>query len=116
MSAFERPVDETSSVVSQGASPSAAGPAAGDWKYFKKEVTDWIIYLHLDDLNAFWDGERIIVSTGMVPRLHGVHLWPTYYYQSGAINEHMSDAFGEAVDQLNTAAGVPDDDATDTVS
>ena len=98
--------------------------SSGDWKSFMKEVPDWVIYLHLDDLNAFWDGERIVIGTGMVDDDVVAHEWShayteytsglAYYYQSGAINEHMSDAFGEAVDQLNTAAGVPDDGATDT--
>ena len=89
--------------------------SGGTWKSYMKEVAEWRIYLHMDLLNAFWDGTRTVFGTGMVDDDVVAHEWShayteytsayAYYYQSGALNEHMSDAFGEAVDQLNTAAG-----------
>lgn len=65
--------------------------------------------------NAFWDGEQMVYGPGLAiddvvghELTHGVtdfssHLF--YYYQSGAINESMSDVFGEFVD-LTNGAGV----------
>ena len=64
--------------------------------------------------NAFWDGEQMVYGAGFAAAddvvghelAHGVtdfssHLF--YYYQSGAINESMSDVFGEFVDLTNGA-------------
>ncbi|MGH2799345.1 MAG: M4 family metallopeptidase, partial [Thermoleophilaceae bacterium] len=64
--------------------------------------------------NAFWDGEQMVYGDGFAAAddvvghelAHGVtefssHLF--YYYQSGAINESMSDVFGEFVDLTNGA-------------
>lgn len=71
--------------------------------------------------NAFWDGEQMVYGEGFASAddvvghelAHGVtefssHLF--YYYQSGAINESMSDVFGELIDQAN---GVGSDDPAD---
>ena len=62
--------------------------------------------------NAFWNGEQMVYGTGFSAAddvvghelTHGVtdfssHLF--YYYQSGAINESLSDVFGELMDQTN---------------
>ena len=62
--------------------------------------------------NAFWDGQQMVYGQGFAAAddvvghelTHGVtdfsaHLF--YYYQSGAINESMSDVFGEFVDLTN---------------
>ncbi len=59
--------------------------------------------------NAFWDGDQMVYGEGYAAAddvvghelTHGVtdfsaHLF--YYYQSGAINESLSDVFGEFVD------------------
>jgi len=64
--------------------------------------------------NAFWDGEQMVYGQGYAAADdvvghelgHGVtdfssHLF--YYYQSGAINESLSDVFGELIDQTNGA-------------
>jgi Zn-dependent metalloprotease len=64
--------------------------------------------------NAFWNGEQMVYGEGFAAADdvvghelgHGVtdfssHLF--YYYQSGAINESMSDVFGELVDLTNGA-------------
>jgi bacillolysin len=63
--------------------------------------------------NAFWDGAQMVYGAGFAvddvvghELTHGVteftsHLF--YYYQSGAINEAISDIFGEYVDLTNTA-------------
>ena len=58
--------------------------------------------------NAFWNGEQMTYGEGMVAQdvvahelAHGVteHRSPLFYYfQSGAINESLSDIFGEFVD------------------
>ncbi|MGH2653460.1 MAG: M4 family metallopeptidase [Actinomycetota bacterium] len=69
--------------------------------------------------NAFWDGAQMVYGAGFAvddvvghELTHGVteftsHLF--YYYQSGAINESLSDVFGEFVDLTNGAG-------TDTAS
>jgi Zn-dependent metalloprotease len=70
--------------------------------------------------NAFWNGEQMVYGAGYASAddvvghelTHGVtdfesHLF--YYYQSGAINESLSDVFGEFVDLTN---GVGTDTAT----
>ena len=62
--------------------------------------------------NAFWDGHQMTYGTGFASAddvvghefAHGVteftsHLF--YYHQSGAINESLSDVFGELVDLTN---------------
>jgi bacillolysin len=63
--------------------------------------------------NAFWDGAQMVYGAGFAvddvvghELTHGVteftsHLF--YYYQSGAINESLSDVFGEFVDLTNGA-------------
>ena len=64
--------------------------------------------------NAFWDGQQMVYGDGYAAGddvvghelTHGVtdftsHLF--YYAQSGAINESMSDVFGEAIDLTNGA-------------
>ena len=58
--------------------------------------------------NAFWNGTQMHYGEGMVAQdvvahelMHGVteHRSPLYYYtQSGAINESLSDIFGEYID------------------
>lgn len=63
-------------------------------------------------LNAFWDGQQMTYGDGFASAddvvahelTHGLteftsHLF--YYYQSGAINESLSDVFGELVDLTN---------------
>jgi bacillolysin len=62
--------------------------------------------------NAFWDGQQMTYGDGFASAddvvghelTHGFteftsHLF--YYYQSGAINESLSDVFGELIDQGN---------------
>ena len=74
--------------------------------------------------NAFWDGAQMAYGDGFASAddvvghelTHGVtefssHLF--YYFQSGAINESLSDVFGEFVDQTN---GVGDDTAAREVA
>jgi bacillolysin len=69
--------------------------------------------------NAFWDGDQMVYGDGFASAddvvghelTHGVtdfsaHLF--YYYQSGAINESLSDVMGEFIDQTN---GEGDDSA-----
>ena len=63
--------------------------------------------------NAFWNGSQMVYGSGFAvddvvghELTHGVtefesHLF--YYYQSGAINESLSDVFGEFVDLSNSA-------------
>ncbi|MGH2751446.1 MAG: Ig-like domain-containing protein [Actinomycetota bacterium] len=63
--------------------------------------------------NAFWNGEQMVYGEGFAvddvvghELAHGVtefgsHLF--YYFQSGAINESLSDVFGEFVDLTNGA-------------
>jgi bacillolysin len=64
--------------------------------------------------NAFWNGEQMVYGDGYARAddvvghelAHGVtdftsHLF--YYYQSGAINESLSDVFGELIDLTNGA-------------
>jgi Zn-dependent metalloprotease len=71
--------------------------------------------------NAFWNGEQMVYGAGFAAAddvvghelTHGFteftsHLF--YYYQSGAINESLSDVFGELVDLTN---GAGDDTAAD---
>ena len=61
--------------------------------------------------NAFWDGEQMVYCDGMAADdvvghelTHGVTQHTSnllYYYQSGAINESLSDIWGEFVDLTN---------------
>jgi Zn-dependent metalloprotease len=63
--------------------------------------------------NAFWDGSQMVYCTGLVvddvvahELTHGVTQNTSnlfYYYQSGAINESLSDLWGEFVDLTNTS-------------
>jgi Zn-dependent metalloprotease len=66
-------------------------------------------------VNAFWDGSQMVYGAGMASDdvvghelSHGVtdfssHLY--YYMQSGAINEAISDVFGELMDLTNGTDG-----------
>ena len=68
--------------------------------------------------NAFWNGSQMVYGEGMPADdvvghelTHGVTNFSSnlfYYYQSGAINESLSDVWGEFIDQTNGAG-------TDTV-
>jgi hypothetical protein len=63
--------------------------------------------------NAFWNGAQMVYGTGFAADdvvghelAHGVTDFSSslfYYYQSGAINESLSDVFGELMDQTNGA-------------
>ncbi|HYM56954.1 MAG TPA: M4 family metallopeptidase [Solirubrobacteraceae bacterium] len=64
--------------------------------------------------NAFWDGQQMVYGEGFAAAddvvghelTHGVTDFSArlfYYYQSGAINESLSDVFGEFVDLTNGA-------------
>jgi Zn-dependent metalloprotease len=64
--------------------------------------------------NAFWNGAQMVYGEGYAGAddvvahelTHGVTQYESnlfYYYQSGAINESLSDIWGEFVDQLNGA-------------
>jgi Zn-dependent metalloprotease len=74
--------------------------------------------VHWDDgascPNAFWDGTQMVYCAGLSQAddvvahelTHGVTELTSnlfYYYQSGAINESLSDAWGEFVDQTNNS-------------
>lgn len=70
-------------------------------------------------LNAFWNGNGVYYSAGMAKAddivahelSHGVTEHTSnlaYWYQSGAINESMSDVFGELVDLNNVDAETED--------
>jgi bacillolysin len=64
--------------------------------------------------NAFWNGQQMVYGQGYASAddvvghelTHGVTQFTSglnYYYQSGAINESLSDVFGELVDLTNGA-------------
>lgn len=65
--------------------------------------------------NAFWNGEQMVFGAGFVvddviahELTHGVTQYESglfYYMQSGAINEALSDIFGEFVDLTNGLGG-----------
>ncbi|WP_165821227.1 M4 family metallopeptidase [Nocardioides gansuensis] len=66
--------------------------------------------------NAFWDGSQMVYGDGYASAddvvghelAHGVTDFSSslfYYYQSGAINEAMSDIFGELIDLTNGKGG-----------
>jgi Zn-dependent metalloprotease len=72
------------------------------------------VHYDVDYYNAFWDGSRLVYGDGCnYPAAddvvaheftHGVTDHSSelfYYYQSGAINESLSDVWGELVDQTN---------------
>ncbi len=72
-------------------------------------------------VNAFWDGSQMVYGAGFASAddvvghelTHGVTEFTSglfYYYQSGAINEALSDIFGEYIDLTN---GTGSDDAAD---
>ena len=72
--------------------------------------------------NAFWDGHEMVYGAGFSSAddvvahelTHGVteHTSDLFYlYQSGAINESMSDVMGEIADQLDVVAGTNDADS-----
>lgn len=64
-------------------------------------------------LNAFWDGEQMVYGEGLAvddvvghELSHGFTQFSSnlfYYYQAGAINESLSDVFGELIDLTNDA-------------
>ena len=71
------------------------------------------VHYQTDFINAFWNGTQMVYGDGFPladdvvahELTHGVtdnesNLF--YYYQSGAINESLSDMWGEFVDQTNT--------------
>ncbi|WP_203906602.1 M4 family metallopeptidase [Rhizocola hellebori] len=70
--------------------------------------------------NAFWDGAQTTYGQGFLTEdvlahefTHGVTEFTSkllYYYQSGAINESISDVIGEAFDQLYTGPFAGNDD------
>ncbi|MGZ4652266.1 M4 family metallopeptidase [Oryzihumus sp.] len=83
--------------------------------------------------NAFWSGAQMVYGQGLPVALdivgheltHGVTQYTSgllYYYQSGAINESLSDVMGELIDQLEGSVAsadrwmigqdVPDDSRT----
>ena len=82
-----------------------------------KSTTDFCPTLDPADCpyqNAFWDGEQMVYGDGFASAddvvghelSHGVTDFSSslfYYYQSGAINESMSDIFGELIDLTNGA-------------
>ncbi|MEO6125448.1 MAG: M4 family metallopeptidase, partial [Ilumatobacteraceae bacterium] len=66
--------------------------------------------------NAFWSGDQMVYGAGYAKAddvvahelTHGVTDYTSklfYYGESGAINESMSDVFGELIDQLDTTSG-----------
>lgn len=72
--------------------------------------------------NAYWNGSQMTYGTGFAAgddvvgheMTHGVTEFTShllYYYQSGAINESMSDVFGEIIDQLSSVGGGNDTSA-----
>ncbi|MCI0686738.1 MAG: M4 family metallopeptidase [Sporichthyaceae bacterium] len=71
--------------------------------------------------NAFWDGQQMVFGEGFVTDdvvahelTHGVTQHESnllYYFQSGAINESMSDVIGELFDLEYTGPGSGDDSA-----
>ena len=84
-------------------------------------LTSTVHYGPVGYQNAFWNGSQVAYGDGFAlsddvvghELTHGVTDFTSglfYYYQSGAINESLSDVFGEFVDQLNgkgnDAAGV----------
>ncbi len=72
--------------------------------------------------NAFWDGVQTTYGRGFMTEdvlahefTHGVTEFTSkllYYYQSGAINESISDVLGEAFDQLYTGPFAGNDTAS----
>ncbi len=71
--------------------------------------------------NAFWNGDQMVYGDGFASAddvvghelAHGVTEFSSglyYFRQSGAINESMSDIFGELIDQVNGAGSDADED------
>ena len=100
--------------------------SGGQWKSFAKDEATFHIYMNADSPdvcpNAFWDGERIFICHGLADDDVVAHEWSHayteyssglyYFYQSGALNEAMSDIFGETIDQINTGTGTGGEDCT----
>ena len=70
--------------------------------------------------NAFWNGLQMVFGTGYAAAddvvahelSHGLTQYTSglfYYAESGAINESMSDVFGELIDQSDSTGGVDPD-------
>ncbi len=69
------------------------------------------VHYDLNYANAYWDGTRAVFGDNFTTDdivahelTHGVTQYTSnlfYYYQSGAINESLSDIWGEFVDQTN---------------
>ncbi len=70
------------------------------------------VHNNLHPNNSYWDGYQVVFSDGFSRAddvvahelAHGLTRYSSnlfYYYQSGAINESMSDLFGEYFDQTN---------------
>ncbi len=70
--------------------------------------------------NAFWNGEQMVYGDGFAAAddvvghelTHGVTQYESglfYFYQSGAINEALSDIWGELIDQHFNHVGVDND-------
>lgn len=77
------------------------------WLSFMKSATPLLIRLYLNEFNAYYDGERIVIGTGLAVDDVIAHEWVhgytdyssglVYSYQSGAINEAMSDMYVHAL-------------------
>jgi len=80
------------------------------------EIVNWCLSASWNPpcpyLNAYWDGEKMMFGTGFAAAddvvgheiSHGMTQNTAdlfYYYQSGAINESLSDIFGEFIDQTD---------------
>lgn len=69
------------------------------------------VHYDLNYANAYWNGTQVVFGDGFTTDdivahelSHGVTQYTSnlyYYYQSGAINESLSDVWGEFVDQTN---------------
>jgi YVTN family beta-propeller protein len=75
-------------------------------------LTSTVHYGPIGFLNAFWNSAQMVYGDGFSQAddivghelTHGVTQYTSglfYYYQSGAINESLSDVFGELIDQSN---------------
>jgi hypothetical protein len=83
---------------------------------YKKTYTLLNIQLDYTDFNAYYDGSKIVIGFGLAVADVMAHEWAhgytdytsnlIYSYQSGAINEAMSDVFGESYDILQKGAAV----------
>ncbi|MBC8123260.1 MAG: M4 family metallopeptidase [Gemmatimonadaceae bacterium] len=69
------------------------------------------VHYDVDYANAFWNGVQMVYGDSLVvddvvghELTHGMTQYESnllYYYQSGAINESLSDVWGEFIDQTN---------------